>query len=64
MFLAFITAAIRRAVLQGFREAVDELELASEPKTSPDPLAVLQERMRPALEDKSEPESKARKSAK
>lgn len=65
-FLEFITSSIKRAVLKGFQQAVEELQLSSEGESAADPLAVLQERVtpRPAIAAPVEPEAKSRKSGK
>lgn len=59
MFLAWITRVVKQAVLQGFREAVEELAIED---GSPDAMAVLQGRMAlPAPSSNGEHEKPTRK---
>lgn len=45
MFLNWITRLVRDAVLKGFQEATEQLELTHDPDDDASPLAALKERM-------------------
>lgn len=45
MFLAWITRLVREAVLKGFQEATEQLELTNGPDGNDTPLAALKDRM-------------------